>query len=71
MGREELTSGVGRGRTYSCLGGGVANTGNLVVAGEGRRAGVTDGGSGAIGSIRTPIEGSGYGAKWDSSTRLL
>jgi hypothetical protein len=41
-----------------------------VVAGDGHSEGVTVGG-GAIGSIRTPLDGSGYGAKRESSTRLL
>jgi hypothetical protein len=53
------------------LRGGVTDAGDLVVAGEGRSEGVTDGGDDAIGSIRTLIGGSGYGAKRESSARLL
>jgi hypothetical protein len=68
MGRGELTSGGGR--TCSRVGGGVADAGNLVVAGEGRGEGIMDGG-GAIGLIRTPIDDSRYGAKRESSTHLL
>jgi hypothetical protein len=69
MGRGELTSGGGR--TSSRLGGGVAKAGDLVVTGDGHGEGVTIGGGGAIGSIRTPLDGSGYGVKRESSTRLL
>jgi hypothetical protein len=70
MGRGELTSGGGR--TCSRLGGGVADTRDLVIAGDGRCEGMTGGGGGApLGSIRTPLDGSGYGAKRESSTRLL
>jgi hypothetical protein len=42
-----------------------------VVAGDGAGEGVTAGGGGAIGSIRTPLNSCGYGAKRDSSTLLL
>jgi hypothetical protein len=42
-----------------------------VVAGNGAGEGATVGGGGAIGSIRTPLDGSGYRAKRDSSTLLL
>jgi hypothetical protein len=69
MGRREHTSRGGR--TCSRLGGGVADARDLVFAGEGRRAGVTDGNDGAIGLICTPIDGSGYKAKRESSTRLF
>jgi hypothetical protein len=65
MGAGELTSeGGGGGKTCWRLGGGVADTG------DGAGVGATDGG-GAIGLIRTPLDGSGYGAKRDSSTLLL
>jgi hypothetical protein len=53
------------------LGGGVADAGDLVVAGDGAGEGATAGGGGTIGSIRTPLDGSRYGAKRDSSTLLL
>jgi hypothetical protein len=71
MGTEKLTSGGGK--TCWRLGGGVADAGDLVVAGDGAGVGVTAGGSdgGAIGSICTPLDGSGYGAKRDSSALLL
>jgi hypothetical protein len=69
MGRGELTSG---GRTCSCLGGGVADAGDLVVAGDGRSEGMT---LAAVAPplVRSapPLDGSGYGAKRESSTRLL
>jgi hypothetical protein len=44
-----------------------------VVAGDGVGEGVMvgDGGGGTIGSIRTPLDDSGYGAKQDNSTLLL
>jgi hypothetical protein len=69
IGRGELTSGGGR--TSSRLGGGVAKAGDLVVIGDGRGEGVTVGSGRAIGSIRTPLDGSGHGVKRESSTRLL
>jgi hypothetical protein len=70
MGTGELTSGGGK--TCWHLGGGVADAGDLVVAGDGAGEGATVGGNGgAIGSIRTPLNDSGYGAKRDSSTLLL
>jgi hypothetical protein len=63
---------MGRGgRTCSRLGGGVADARDLVVVGDGRGEGITDDSGGAIGSISTTIDGSGYGAKRESSTRLL
>jgi hypothetical protein len=42
-----------------------------VVASDGPAEGVTVGGGGALGLICTPLDGSGYGVKWDSSTRVL
>jgi hypothetical protein len=71
MGRGELTSGGGGGRTCWRLGGGVADTGDLVVAGDGPGEGATVGDGGAIGLICTPLDGSGYRAKRDSFTHLL
>jgi hypothetical protein len=52
------------------LGGGVADAGDG--AGVGAMAGNGGGGGGGgIDSIRTPLDGSGYGAKRGSSTLLL
>jgi hypothetical protein len=68
MGTGELTSrGGGAGKTCWHLGGGVAD------AGDGAGIGATAGGGddGTIGSIRTPLDGSRYEAKRDSSTLLL
>jgi hypothetical protein len=66
MGTRELTSEGGGGKTCWRLGGGVAD------AGDGAGVGATvGGGGGAIGLIRTPLDGSGYGTKRDSSTLLL
>jgi hypothetical protein len=43
-----------------------------VVDGDGAGEGATAGGDGgSIGLIRTPLNGSGYGVKRDSSTLLL
>jgi hypothetical protein len=71
MGTGELTS-EGGGKTCWRLGGGVADTRDLVVAGDGTGEGtMVSGGGGAIGSIHTPLDGRGYGAKRDSSTILL
>jgi hypothetical protein len=64
---EHTAGGRGAGKTCWLLGGGVAGVGDG--AGVGTTAG--DGGGGAIGSIRTPLNGSGYGAKRDISTLLL
>jgi hypothetical protein len=67
MGTGELTS-KGGGKTGWRPGGGVADAG--YGAGVGVTAANGDGG-GAIGSFRTPLDGSGYGVKRDSSTPLL
>jgi hypothetical protein len=42
-----------------------------VVVADGCGESVTDGGNNAIGSICTSYDGSGYGAKWERSNRLL
>jgi hypothetical protein len=65
MGIGELTSEGGGGKTCWHLGGGVTDTR------DGAGVGATAGGGGAIGSIRTLLDGRGYGAKRDSSTFLL
>jgi hypothetical protein len=63
MGKGELIL-RGGGMTCSHLGEGVDDAGDLVVAGDGPGEGVTvGGGGGALGSIRSPLDGSGYGAK--------
>jgi hypothetical protein len=69
MGTGKLTSGGGK--TCWRLGGGVADAGDLVVASDGAGEGTTPGGGGTIGSIRTSLDGCGYGAKRDNSTLLL
>jgi hypothetical protein len=56
MGTGELTSGGGK--TCWRLGGGVADVGYLVVAGDRAGEGTKVGGGGTIGSIRTPLDGS-------------
>jgi hypothetical protein len=63
MWRGVLTSGGRGGRTYWHLGGGVADAGDLVVAGDGASEGATVGDGGAIDSICKPLDGSGYRAK--------
>jgi hypothetical protein len=70
MGRGEFTS-WGGGRTCSRLGGGVANARDLLVAGDGPGEGVTVGSGGALSSICTLLDGSGYRAKRDSTTCLI